>query len=244
MLVLASLLLSGFVGTTQAPPATVTFSEPAAPLKRLMPQLARALSQPLRVSKAIENEVLCVAVQDVAPSELMKRIAHAVAATWITKSDGIYLSPNANARAALEERGLEARIPAVAKAIARLSPEALAKEAASRKTYEEAISKQVGEQLEEAEFPGIHFTLPGDESYNPIFYQLLSALGARTLASVPFGSRVVFSSSPTQRQLPLKGDLADWVARFVRRYNADATKEPSNGGGLLDGLPDPGWARW
>ena len=246
MLVLASLLLSGFVCTTQAPPATVTFSEPAAPLKRLMPQLARALSQPLRVSKAIENEVLCVAVKDVAPSDLMKHIAQAVAATWITKSDGIYLSPNGNARAALEERGLEARIPAVAKAIGCLSPEALAKEAAGRKRFEETIGKQVEEQLQGADLELMQAFRAGDESDqspDPIFYQLLGALGARTLASVPFGSRVVFSSNPTQRQLPLKGDLADWVAKCVRRYNASATKEPSNPGELLEGRWDSGWGR-
>ena len=50
-MLIAQLLALGVVAAQT--PATVTFEAPAAPLKRLMPQLAQAMGKPLKASKAI-----------------------------------------------------------------------------------------------------------------------------------------------------------------------------------------------
>src|SRR5579872_5264557 len=85
----------------------VTFTELAAPLKRLMPRLAEACQSPIKVSKAMENEVVCIAVHDVTARELLDKVATATGGKWVTDREGTWLRSDAAARAALTEKGVQ-----------------------------------------------------------------------------------------------------------------------------------------
>src|SRR5579872_1047559 len=126
----ASLLISAVVAQQPATPATVpakvTFEEPAAPLLRLMPDLAAATHLPLHVTHAIENEVLLVDVRDVTVDELLKRIAQATGGTWSQAKDGMYLGAEFGKRSAIQDRALQARAVKLGEDLKLISPEAVA----------------------------------------------------------------------------------------------------------------------
>ncbi|HLK13301.1 MAG TPA: hypothetical protein VKT78_00725 [Fimbriimonadaceae bacterium] len=215
-MLIAQLLALGVVAAQT--PATVTFEAPAAPLKRLMPQLAQAMGKPLKASKAIENEVLCLAVHNADPTELLRHIAQATASVWKQTSDGLYLTPDAGARNQLAQRGAQRRVPGIQKVIDSISPSAQAKVAAKMRAD---IQRNGGPAQLLDDFD---FSMFGSDSSDPIFYELLTAIGASTFAEASSKGRIVFSSHPTQRQRPIPGDIGDSVASFVQRYNAQADK--------------------
>jgi hypothetical protein len=181
----------------QASGQKVSFEEHAAPLSRLMPRLAEATHMPLKASKAVETEVLCIYVQDVTPAELIQKIADATGCEWKQAADGLYLSPKLSAREALTHRGEAARAKALQKAIDALDP---------------AKKKATGG----GENPAFGMFGGTDD---PIFYQFLVGVGANALATISDSSRVVFSTRPTAKQIAIPTDMSQPLMEFVQRHN-------------------------
>lgn len=192
--------------------AKVTFSEPAAPLVRLMPRLADATKLPVKVSPAMATEVVCVAVHDVTARDLLEHIATATGGEWTQSSGAYYLGPSNSAREALKQKAYAARTVLIAKDLKSLDP-------ASKKP-DEPKDSQPG-----AVVIGHLFGNQGD----PVFFQLLSAIGAQQLASLLPGDRAVLSSRPTPKQYPLP-NCDEIITAYVRRVNADIDKAAANGG--------------
>src|SRR5579871_336254 len=210
---------------TQAPEqGTVTFSEPAAPLSRLMPRLADVTKQPLKVSKAMETDVVCVSVHDVTVTDLLKKVADATGGMW-TQSDGAYyLSPSVGGRETIKARSLKARAAKLAIDLKKMDP-----------SNQKPKPKATPGQPDVSMFQG--------DTGDPVFYQLLTAIGPQQLATLLTGDRVVLSTRPTARQYPLPvGD--DVLANYIQRHNAEADRAAEKakrqaGAGDADGGEGP-----
>ena len=191
---------------TQTPPATITFEEPAAPLSRLMPDLAAATHRPLKVAPVIANEVLLINVHDVSVDDLLTHMAQAVGGIWTSDKTGYYLAPEVAKRAHLTELGLATRTARLASDLKQMSPEAKAA------TKKDATPGKV-------DFTAAMFGQGGDE----VFYHLLSAIGPQQLATLDTGDRAVLSTRPTAKQFQLP-DSGDWLSAFIARKNSAAAK--------------------
>jgi hypothetical protein len=198
----------------QASGQKVSFEERAAPLSRLMPRIAEATHMPLKASKAVETEVLCIYVQDVTPAELIQKIADATGCVWKQAADGLYLSPKLSARQALTRRGEAARAKTLQKAIDALDP----------------AKKKVAGGGENPEFGTF------GQTNDPIFYQFLMGVGADALATLSDSSRVVFSTRPTAKQLAIPTDMSQPLKGFVRRHNKAISDQQATR--KAQGIPD------
>ena len=207
-----SLLLLGFsllLASAQSPeqaatPAKVTFSEAAAPLSRLMPHLAELTKLPLKVSKAMETEVVLVSVHDVSVTDLLKHVASATGGMWTQSDNTYYLSPSVPVREALKQRGYKARVAKLTLDLKKMDPANQPKKPKSA----------------EAQFDvGMMFGTHGDA----VFYQLLSAIGPQQLANLLTGERAVLSTKPLARQFPLNGS-EEIISAYIQRHNAEADK--------------------
>lgn len=67
----------------------VTFSHPAAPLRVLIPKLARLTGRSLAVASDLEWRVLYVRAKDAAVSDLLQEVARASNGSWIDKPKGM-----------------------------------------------------------------------------------------------------------------------------------------------------------
>lgn len=228
------LLALNFATGLQAPQdqtaAKITFSEPAAPLSRLMPRLAEVTKMNLKVAPVMATEVLCISVHDVARDDLLRRIADATGAKWTEGDGGYYLTPSPQARAALKQKAFEARAAKLTTDLKKLIPTPPGKG---------------GDNKNEAMVPETMFGAHGGD---PIFYQLLSTIGPQQLASMLPGDRAVLSSRPTARQYSLpSSDQA--VSEFVARHNAEVDKMAADAkkagadGEVADAAPEMGMFR-
>ena len=68
---------------------TVTFSAPAAPASRLLPELGKAAGVRMEAEPRVAPEVLLVQVKDAPVGDLMARIAEVSGGEWTVK-DGVY----------------------------------------------------------------------------------------------------------------------------------------------------------
>jgi len=169
-----------------------------------MPRLAELTKLPLKVTKAMETDVVLVSVHDVTAEELLKRIAAATGGKW-TQSDNLYyLSPSNGARAALKSRAFIRRTAKLAVDLKKLDP-------ANRK----AESKPTPGEFDMSVLTGSH----GDA----IFFQLLSAIGPQQLAGMLPGDRAVLSTRPTARQYSLP-PCDDAISAYISRHNEEAEK--------------------
>ena len=207
--VFAFSLFLGFAHAQEQPSAPnpalkVTFSEPAAPLSRLMPHLAELTKLPLKVTKAMETEVVLVSVHDVTADELLKRIAAATGGKWGQSENTYYLSPSTGAREALKGRAFNARAVKLAVDLKKLDP-------ANKKPD----VKPTPGQIDMSMMMGAR----GDA----VFYQLLSAIGPRQLAGMLPGDRAVLSTKPMGRQYSLP-PCDEAIAAYIARRNKEADK--------------------
>lgn len=80
------MVLAALLVLTQSSP--ITFKSEALPLKKLMPDLAKATGMPLVVSPEVQWQVVYIRVKDVSTSDLLKQIAKVTFGTWETTADG------------------------------------------------------------------------------------------------------------------------------------------------------------
>ena len=70
-------------------PKPITFSAPAAPASRLIPEIGRTLGLKLEVSPNLAREVLLVRAKGVAPEDIFRRLAQVTGGEWSLK-EGVY----------------------------------------------------------------------------------------------------------------------------------------------------------
>ena len=203
------LVAIGAHGQAQAPP-TISFTERGAPLAKVMPRLAEVAKLHLAVTVALRKEVVCIDVHDVTVKALMDRLAQVTAGAWTEAKDGtIYLGPLPSARAAQRVADVAYRTEQLAKALAFVPPKQKQKD---------------GQDNEE------------EPSVPPALAGLLRGIGVKTLAAIPNGTRVVFSTRPTATQEPLGGQAFEVFAQIARESNAevDESTEQTKAGLLTE----------
>ena len=182
----------------------VSWEPPVAPLRRLMPQLAELCHAPIKVSPAMQDEVLCVAVHDVSPTDLLARVAAATGGKWVADGDRTWLASNAALRGTLSRKGLETRTKRIQRDIDGFPKHA-------RPWYGPPSTVGTIKGSDQAIDP-VKFKSSGQE----LFSKLVHTVGAKAIAAVPVGGRVVYSTNPTPRQLELGADVSIEAAEYLR----------------------------
>ncbi|HLK14786.1 MAG TPA: hypothetical protein VKT78_08275, partial [Fimbriimonadaceae bacterium] len=186
--------------------APVTFHEPAAPLSRLMPALAKACNLQLEVSQALKTDVVCIDVHDVTPKALLDNLAWACGARWLEGKDGVFtliVSDTLRNQQAQDELARQARL-----IVANLMrpPDSEDSEGATRPaTTEPDLQREV--------FSGELDATPILRAFDPFF-----------LASIPERGKVVFSTHPTPLQRPFPFDPGPIIRKILADYNEAASK--------------------
>ena len=209
----------------------VSWEPPVAPMRRLIPQLAELCHLPLKLSPAMQDEVLCIAVHDIAPKDLMARVAAASGGKWVTEGDGTWLAPDAALRATLTRKGLETRTSRIQRDIdgpAWRQPVWYGPPSAFD-SYKKAKDQS----------DPVKFKATGQE----LFSKLLHTVGAQAIAVVPAGGRIVYSTRPTQRQLDLGADLSAEATDYLRAHVSNAKKGPDSAYKLTFVVSCP-WNAW
>ncbi len=206
--------------------ATVTMTEPAAPLKRLTPRLAEACHSNLKVSKAMENDVVCIAVHDVSTKDLLAKVAASTGGEWVEETDGTYLEPDTPAQTKLTESGIAKRAIRIKADLDGFKRESLEHNGPEESNaYRQALS--------------VH-----ERARTRLISSLVEGAGIDRIAAIPLDSRTVWSNSPNGSQLLLNGNISGDLAEYVASHNGvnDAVQAMFAGSGqdASDGYP---WQR-
>lgn len=103
-------------------PTKIAFERPATRLELLLPELSKAVGEPLRVSAGLRDERLVVAWHDRPAADLLKAVAEVCAAEWQRDEQGLkLLRPPATERR-LAQEALALRIDAAKKDLAARKP--------------------------------------------------------------------------------------------------------------------------
>ncbi len=192
-------LLLAFLAAHQAP-TTVTYLEPAAPLSR---SFARSLeaSAPTarRCPQHAKSDVVCIVVHDVAPSELLKKLAWATVGEWQAQKDGTQvLVPSDKGRKLQATEELKRRADLIT-------------------LY-------------------VNTNHPASQQFD--VKQILKALDPMTLAAIPEGERLVFSSRPNRLQAPFPTDVSQMVFDSIAKSKPRSALSPTGNGETIP-PPDP-----
>ena len=160
----------------------------------LVAEIGKLTGQNLEVSPTMRSEVLMVCVEGADTTEVLGRLANAASATWVPMENGFRLVPDNAAR------GIEA--------------------SAERARRLQAIRASIQKKATAAETPGN----PGNPfGNNRSVEAFVPMLDLAVLAAMEPGDRIVFASSPTQAQRPLRGDASTPIKAWVAAHNKNAT---------------------
>lgn len=217
---LFGLILCSMTATGQEP-ATVTFRERAAPLKRLLPALEKVLHRHLSVSPILEDQVFIVAADNVSPSELLAKIAESADAEWVDTAQGMLLTRTDKKQSQVEQKEWNAARQEAKIVIAKwkekaaaLTPFDEARALALTSQYEGLVRSWKNPPQEnwyqqqreaDAETPGGRAVL-----------EIAAAMPPEEIASTMPGERAVFTFSPTKAQRPLPTGSDEIVRNAVR----------------------------
>ena len=195
----------------------VSFSAPAMPANNLIRALSAQTGIPMNCSPAVAADVLLLHVVDTRLSDVLARLEEVTGATWLYTADGYSLRrtmaqvnaqelAEAQERAAEMRRGLAAVLQNLGAALTQRRLEAIIRQLRrAQETYDhmpeegsEEIKKQYEDQTERS------------NAYHPTFRlaaRCFQDIGFERIASIPVGSRVVYSNLPSriQRSLGISG---------------------------------------
>lgn len=210
------LLLLGATPVYSDPP--VSYMTYAAPVRRVVAEIAEKSGSALKVSDNLGAHYLVVKVDGVPLSDLRAKIAEVTTGKWTLHEDG---SMTLERDAAKWAQAVQADRQA--------KREHLGHSIAQRLKY---LAEQEAAQMEDVS--GEHQIIHDVGASAPVHIALSRILGQMDLAflaELKPQERVVFSSSPTRMQRPLSASATQVLAQLVVAHNAEVAKSK--------GKPDP-----
>ncbi|MCX7798764.1 MAG: hypothetical protein N2109_00290 [Fimbriimonadales bacterium] len=212
----------------------------AMPLSRAIPELSRALGRSLAVSSELAGEVVVLRVQGAEPAEVLRRLAEATEATWVEQNGLLRLALTDAQRKQQRDAELAYRERAVGEAIRKMAEPLARHPNFDQQAMEEASQRSQGAAVRQGGFSPLAMVQAGRNviAGNPAtptgraVARLARLIGARALAQLGDGERIVFSTQPNpmQRRFPNGGfDAIRLLVAEQSRY-ADAEGARQDGG--------------
>lgn len=179
-------------------PAAIDLEMKAARVPVVLQAIGKKMGTPLAADGAFENEVVLVRVARVEPEALLQRIARATAGKWELHDGRRTLVPDRDRRAKEEEARVAKRLATIQGGL-----DALAKRL--EEPYSTSRLEEARAYFDEPGGPRDYSLLDKHRFMEPLrraCARALIALGAKRIAEVEWGGRVVFATHPTRMQHP------------------------------------------
>ena len=183
-------------------PDGVTLTMRATLLPNVLAELGKQTGEVLESTPQFENEVLLVRVTGLPTETVLSAIASAAAGRWEKTARGRRLIPDTALRNKQETDAMKRQVEAIQKQIAQLT------------AVDPAIKSSITQNF------GINTS--------KVLGELLKGINPRTLASVPVGGRIVFSTEPTQMQLPFGSNASQVISALVAQHNKEVQGRASD----------------
>ena len=228
-LLAALALSSAFSSARQTSAVTVTTG--LGSVESTLEAVGRAMNKPLRATPRVAGFSLMVRVENVAPNDLLTRIADVVGGEWRQDGDTLVLSSDAGLETRLGRQLDPKRVAVVAARLATMVSQTEALQ------FDEAFAK--GQRAEGQKLFGSMMAGGGAEDFNPgkflssslmtqspatkAIAQILAKIGPEPLAGMRLGDRVVLALAPTRAQGRLPAGSEAIVRRFLSENAALVT---------------------
>ncbi len=213
----------------------LTLSLPAEPLSKALADIAQKTGDRLLVSPQLANEVVMIDVHDVAPTDLLAKIASTVGGRWADSTSGKRLDLDTLLDAQDRQLAVKERTTLLKGEIDQLSsqvkqqgvfdPAKLQQQMQEMRQQQQQLGQQGGPGGRRAGFAqmsNMQTMMPGGRAV----IQSVVSIRVDDLARIGPGQRVVFSSIPTQMQRPLPGN----PTLVARTFLNDQAKMIAQGG--------------
>jgi hypothetical protein len=201
----------------------VTVNIPGARLEVAESELSRAFGEPVTIGTSLKQLPIVIMAKDVSVHELREKIALALNASWEKKQTGWVLFQTSEQKKAEDEYSRKEKLRLVEQSLAKKR-----KAVQDQKAFNPEVARMLGKELELLQ----NTNVKGDDSGR--FWRRLQQVDAKGPVG-RFGNafalrippemftvvsnenpRVVFSSSPTRMQLPLKVNFTDLYQTLVK----------------------------
>src|ERR1044072_1863139 len=211
------------IGTAQDLNQKITIDIPAARAKEVLAKLGQAAGVQMEPAANLRDEVFVVHAVNSTVQEIMDKIAQAESGRWSLQSGTYLLIRDSSTSVAQERSELRQRAAALSAAIAKMN-ETVKKqpvfgETAAQKLYDEnkRISNKVNQDASSGRPPtGMRMSV--DLTATPTgraIARLLANMDVNKLAQIGMNQRVVFSTQPTNVQLPIGSGGTNAFRSFI-----------------------------
>ena len=188
----------------------------------LVKELAKQSGQDLRASATVQSEVLFMSVHDKPLEDVKARLANAMGAEWKKEGDTWFLTRSGVLAQQQKNKEIADRAERLRAELAK-QIEAQAKLAAFDATEANRLAQEFQTAIEAARngrdpnnwrrVMGLADQLPGTRA----IITLLARMDMKSLAAIPAGARLVFSTNPTQMQTALPSG----TVQLAQKMSAD-----------------------
>lgn len=203
--------------------ATVSVDLSAMPISKALPLIEQKTGIHLKSSKATEDQVVVIKVASVKLIDLMNKLASATGAEWSKESDGYRLVRGLSLLQQQTQAETNERAAALAKSLAEMKKEADKVPNMDRSAAENYVKQSRGSMgtfvtaMGSGQRGGIRFSTGSDSGpASRAVVGILSLMPIGQLASIPAGTRVVFSTAPTRMQRAFPAGVDRVITRFVQ----------------------------
>ena len=222
-MILASLVLFAAAQSADAP-----LEIRAEPIGRALPEIGRALGEPMRAAPVVAGELVIASIRERDPAAFRALFAKTFAGEWRVDSEGIWTFNRDEVARREEARAEEAkRVETIRKGMAK----ARAKAELDR-TFDagmaEALAKDVAKLNEvprpkngefDAKYYGTVQKVTARGPGSRAMQRLFDLLPVELVAGKPGEGRVVYSTRPTAMQRPMPFDVGPVIRDWMREQN-------------------------
>ncbi|CAN5346151.1 hypothetical protein BH11ARM1_BH11ARM1_00620 [soil metagenome] len=226
----------------------LTFVTPAISLGSVIKEISTKAGVPVSADPNLLDIPLIISVHDVEPTELLNRIATIVDVKLIPFDQGYRLTRTATqdeddkaAKLARDEEEWKDRLERNEKLVAAnpWNAKFAEKLVEAHKKWQSSPTREEDFSKWQKESPRLNALEPGAR----LLLHLLVAIGPKQLAECTEQDHVVFSRTPNALQLPLKGNVDQWIKEYLSQVDQNppqeiAASEEGSGDGSVEG-----WAR-
>lgn len=217
------------------PVTTVDVHEPGLPLGLLLPKLSAQLRRPLTVQPTLAREWILIDADDVAPDDLLARIAEVTHADWVTQNGEFRLERSPARERALATAANEFHAANLRRELHRTLPADYSGEAAAH-ALSRALLAENRDAVERAKWL--------DQRPDKVFVApIVATLPVEKILALPEGHRIIYSTKPQGVQLPFPDASKALLSRYLqeaasyeelrRTYDRNAVKPRQVGQVLL-----------
>lgn len=196
------------ISAVQIQPDLMSLETPAMSAVAVVQELGKASGQTLAADPDLSREILFIKVKDAEVQAVMDRVATVALAKWEDRNGTLTLLPDPAARRAQADEALASSIQKVEKTFAYWE-----------NLNEDNYDSDYGD-LSKEEIANIKAMQETARAEQKAFVHLLRAVGAKKIAAMEPGARMVFSDHPTAMQSRLNGPWASFYASIKQRKEA------------------------